>query len=528
MPLSFREQIEARALAVLIGATAAGSAVDTDRDVPVDATKLPAITLYTWNDSSELLSKAGTAPEYLTTLDLIVIARVAAADIGTVRTALKQLVDQIKETLLRAPSLYRNATGAIDVIRIGRLSTKMTIQGESNTNIGEAVLTFPVEYQDEFAPIITQPLRRIAVTFAPNAGRVPGPQSTATLPVPQGVALGAIRWDAWYTPGNALTNAVAADLSPPQFQYRAPFFATVSGGAVSYPAATQASMDAEIDAAVSAGIAFWAFLAHAPGDPLTAAFTLYQSSTHAKPGYAFIEDLADLWWGGAPLASFTDLVSRTTDPLYLTAPRGWPILFFLDSGADDIATRYGGDAGLQAAMQYLRSQVQAACGTEPYMVIMAPTPARLAELLPLGFDAVAVYAWPGSVGVPTPYPQLADAAEASWPALAQVGPVVPTAMTGWNPSPRVLTPNALFGSETSLPATAYYTDGTPVQIAAHIARALCWVEGNPAQAPAQVALVYNWNEFDEGGGSLCPTYLAGNPAGDASRLQALALITQST
>jgi len=52
---------------------------------------------------------------------------------------------------------------------------------------------------------------------------------------------------------------------------------------------------------------------------------------------------------------------------------------------------------------------------------------------------------------------------------------------------------------------------------------VAWLRANEPDAPAQIAIAYAWNEFTEGGW-LCPTFLAGQPAGDTSRIAALAAV----
>ena len=116
---------------------------------------------------------------------LIVVARVAAKDRGEARRLLKRLVDDIRETLLRDPRLYRCAeTGRVDVIRIPRLRSKLMLQGESETNIGEAVLTFPIEYDDAFPQRVATPLAQIVSTWEPRSTATPLPSGPTEAPVP--------------------------------------------------------------------------------------------------------------------------------------------------------------------------------------------------------------------------------------------------------------------------------------------------------------------------------------------------------
>lgn len=383
-------------------------------------------------------------------------------------------------------------------------------------------LCFMVEYETTVAQ--AQPMMLFGTpVITPNGNPMP-PQTAAILPPPT-PKIGAIRWDAWYA-SDALNSAVAADLSPTQFNYRLPFFATISGG-VANIAGNQAAMDAEILAAAGAGLNYWAFLAWPAGAPENTALNLYLGSANqGKLGFCIIEDFSNVYFAGLGYsAELANSIALTAHPGYATVMDGRPLFYMLDTSDADIVYRWGSLQGFNAAVQYIRSQVQAITGKNPYMVVLCPDPVRANTLVRrYGFDAVGAYAVPGAITTPTPYAGLVSTAEAWWnAAVGQGSVIVPPIMTGWNFTPRIITPNSLFGSEVNGSLTAYYQDGTPSAIAAHFGDALAWMAANRSSAPAQTALAYAWNEFDEGG-YLCPTYLTGHPAGDNSRLTALAAV----
>jgi hypothetical protein len=135
-----------------------------------------------------------------------------------------------------------------------------------------------------------------------------------------------------------------------------------------------------------------------------------------------------------------------------------------------------------------------------------------------------LYAALAVITAPQPYAALAAAAEQWWiDGHATGSDVVPTLMTGWDFRPRITTPNALFGAESSGNPNARYEPPTPAELADHVANGVAWMAANSTAAPAQTALLYAWNEFTEGGW-LCPTWLAGQAGGDTSRLAALASV----
>lgn len=385
-------------------------------------------------------------------------------------------------------------------------------------------------------------LKELGITWTvPDAPDAAVSETDAISAAPPRAPLGVIRFDADYEPGSALSNANLACLQPPQFQYRAPFWASDAGGTLSIDADTavipagtygaggsgaQAVMDAEIGAIGLAGpaIDFWAFLGHSAGQDGSRALGLYLSSSlRSQINFALIADLADLWWGSAALPALATYAGYTAQEGYQSLPDGRKLFFLLDSGAADVATRYGGTAGLFPMVQALRQAIHTASGSAACLVLMCPDLTRAASLLDAGCgDAVSAYAVMGATSGPTPYAALAATARAWWDAAADLGvPVVPPVMTGWAPSPRAVTPNALWGAESGYSPSDYYLPGTPAQIAAHVASARDWLARQPQQI---AAIAYAWNEDTENNGCLWPGFVAGQPAGDASRLAALAAL----
>ena len=101
--------------------------------------------------------------------------------------------------------------------------------------------------------------------------------------------------------------------------------------------------------------------------------------------------------------------------------------------------------------------------------------------------------------------------------------VVPPLTFGWDYQPRIGGSPIYFGGEASGDPNAYWLAPTPDEIARHVADGIAWLRANEPDAPAQIAIAYAWNEFTEGGW-LCPTFLAGQPAGDTTRIAALATV----
>ena len=127
-------------------------------------------------------------------------------------------------------------------------------------------------------------------------------------------------------------------------------------------------------------------------------------------------------------------------------------------------------------------------------------------------DAISAYA--SSAGEKqAPYSALAAHTEAWWDIMAETGaPVIPLISSGWDRRPRVENPVPWEGQRGSI--EEYYERPTPQELAAHLRNGLRWVEDNPEVALARTALIYAWNENDEGGW-IVPTLSEGTAHLDA-------------
>lgn len=316
---------------------------------------------------------------------------------------------------------------------------------------------------------------------------------------PPPVAVGAIRWDAWQATGSVPNAAVARSLSPPRWRHRLPFFAQVGpDGAVAIEGGTQAAMDREITLARRAGLSFWAFVSYPPGSAMSAGLRLFLSSRQrAGLRFCLIAELRP--WDTSPAWTEWQL-ELLAHPDHQRTPEGRP-LFFLGFLSDAlIAERWGGTAGLRAALDRFRARAVAAGAGNPCLVLTGRprTTTRLAAALEA--DAVGAYDLAGE-GAGAPYAALARQAEAAWEAQATAGlPVVPTAMAGWDRRPRIEAP--VPWEPWQRPGEGierHYAAPTPAELAAHVARAADRAAAERRPGAPRAALVYAWNENDEGG-----------------------------
>jgi len=347
-----------------------------------------------------------------------------------------------------------------------------------------------------------------------GAMALPGPVQPAwAQPAP--VAIGAIRWDAWYAPGSVPTMAVERALTPAPWRHRAPFFADVpaDGGPIRMPPPDQAVMDRQIALAATAGIDFWAFVSYPAASSMSEGFRLYRASA-VRHRVKFALVCEAVRWGSRDAPG----EALATHPALLADPDcqrvGGRPLYFLGFLSDELITEaWGGIAGLRAAVDGFRQRARRAGAGDPFIVLMTPVPDQARRWVALlGLDGVSAYAWQAGARA-APYAALAQTAERGWAAQAALGtPVVPTAMTGWDRRPRVQNP--VPWESWQRPGEGmdrHYAAPTPEELAAHLRRAIAFAG---SQAP-RTGLIYAWNENDEGGW-LEPTH----PFDDA-RLRAL-------
>ena len=401
-----------------------------------------------------------------------------------------------------------------------------------NANLYRRNLNYVVEYPTTIVMTGSQML--FGVGTLSNGGPEVGfgcvvPSEPLVIP-----PLGAVRFDAWYDPLNTIDQQCAAALSLPMFQNRLPSNATVTSGVASWPRATQATIDAEIVAALQAGLSFWAFDSFQPDDTLSLALQYYLSSSlRSRLRFCMLGQSSNWGSGGQDQPSLLRDISMMTQPGYMTVLGNRPLYLVLDSSAAQTAGLPAG--GVPAAIGFVRQQVLAAGGGDPYIVWLSGAAladySNIASAQAAGADASGAYAVPRLNGAEQPYLSLAQAARTDWAARGSSGyPMIPTAMSGWDQRPLIETSQPFYPISASLTANNYYDAPTDAQLSAHVMEMVDYLVSQKSACPAQVGLIYAWNELAEGGW-LMPTYTADGP--DPGRVAAIgaalaAAVRQST
>ena len=331
---------------------------------------------------------------------------------------------------------------------------------------------------------------------------------------------GAIRWDAWHGDRGVPGRAVQIALAPEQYQYRLPFFAkVVSDSQVVIDGASQDVMDQEIEYAVSAGLDYWAFVTYDENDSMFLGLKLFLSSER-KRGMKFSLITEHGRWGSQEnyKSRITRFAGFLKEESYLKVLNGRPLVYLGFIQDDTLTKNWGGIEGFRKAVDEFRDMARQNGSGDPYIVIMEPNPVRGATLAKqLGADAISAYAAQGGESA-APYSALAAYAQRFWDRCRATGSaVVPIVMSGWDRRPRIEYPMPWeTWQQAGVGLDKYYEPATPWELAGHLERAMLWIEDNPNAAPARAALIYAWNENDEGGW-LTPTLCDGAIRLDAVR-----------
>jgi hypothetical protein len=325
--------------------------------------------------------------------------------------------------------------------------------------------------------------------------------------------LGAIRWDAWYTnTANSPGRYTAASLSPTRWQSRAPVHGVLGRNKVSW-AATQATMDAEIAAAVTC-LDYWAFIKYPSGPAgLRVGWDLYQSSANKNDiNWCWINETSRLGTTGNYATPVSEIVSTMQQSNYQKVLTNRPLLYILYSDSDLTAYWGGNNANLKAALDSIRSGATGAGLGDPYIVLMRSSPTTAGPIkTALACDALSSYIPVAPTTFDNTWASFDATTQAYWATLAaNSATIVPIASAGWNQVPRIEIVNPYVANKPYFKTRQAVTLPTNLELTAHIEDAFAYVAANPLVCDADTIILYAWNEHDEGGW-IAPSY--GDPNG---------------
>lgn len=326
---------------------------------------------------------------------------------------------------------------------------------------------------------------------------------------------GAIRWDAWYATGDVNTE-VDKSLGPPEWHSRAPWFAhPTASDSISIDGGQQTTLDAEIRFAVRAGLQYWAFVWYGARHPMQSAWRLHQSSTlRAQMKWCLILQISNQGVAKGFKASTAEYIGYLRQPNYQTVLNGRPLLYVLMDHEKSVEA-WGGYAGIAASLRDFRRDAQQSGSPDPYIVLLRAPPKSAAEAArACAFDAISTYVPTMKPGYPITWQEQEHNVERVWQAYADTGlPLVLNCVTGWDQRPRLARarkrPEA---SQVAGDARDNYTiQPTANQVTAHLQSGVDYVVQHPEICPSKALLIYSWDECDEGGNAIVPSYTPKGP-----------------
>jgi hypothetical protein len=344
------------------------------------------------------------------------------------------------------------------------------------------------------------------------------------------IPVGAIRWDAWDAVGTIVITSVENSLGPHQYHDRAPFCAiSPSAESISLRKCdTQAVMDEEIADAARASLAYWAYCWYGASDPMMNAWSLHQSSSqNNRVNWCMILQFSRV---GTDFASHTSTyVNYFRQANYQKVAGGRPLLYFFVDQLEHLARDFGGSwENVRKGFDSLNAACTNAGLAHPYLVVMCGSPQMAHDIRKqLNGDAISNYMARVPPGKPATYEALNASVQAYWEEMASTGSaIVPICLTGWDTRPRKQHPPFWQSDQRpNIDMDSYVIAGTPVQIARQVQAAIVYAKLHSQICAAQTALIYSWNECDEGGSALVPTYAAAGP--DHAILDAVGIALKS-
>jgi hypothetical protein len=227
--------------------------------------------------------------------------------------------------------------------------------------------------------------------------------------------IGAIRWDAYNAPaGNIYGQAAISPLLTPSNNSRLPWFTSInSAGTLTVDGDSQAVIDSEIQMAAKAGINYFAYNYYPASSGLQTALDDYLNSQYNNLlDFTIIDNPG---WG-ATLGDYATILAPEVKLLenahYQRTADGRPIYYLLMPDPTTFQTwltnNWGGNiTNMATALNWLRGQVTAATGANPYVVLMPDGLNDATQIAAaLGVDALSSYTASGEDTPGTAYSTL--------------------------------------------------------------------------------------------------------------------------
>ena len=326
--------------------------------------------------------------------------------------------------------------------------------------------------------------------------------------------VGAIRWDAYYGSQDDVGQSINKRLSPQKWHNRLPFYAKEIGkDSIQLNGSAQSVIDQEITYAKNAGLDYWAFVTYEPSAYMSLSLKSYlASSLRSQINFCLVTE-CHRWEDTNYVAWLVNLIKQ---PGYQVVLNNRPIIF-LSFITQQIIDKYFYDIrGLGKLLSDFRVKVKNSGLNDPYIIIMDTNPPNGKRWIDL-LDCQALSSYEINCNEEKgSYANLAKCAETFWEKCKETNAqVVPIIMSGWDRRPRI--ENPIKWEKWQKPGVGidyYYEATTSIELYDHVKSALNWLDLNKASAQANLALIYAWNEIEEGG-YIVPTLKEGTMRLDA-------------
>lgn len=328
--------------------------------------------------------------------------------------------------------------------------------------------------------------------------------SAAAAQVPEGIPIGALRWDAWFE--GAPDQKV---FEQPEWRHRAPFFARWDEtGKLHLDGDMEHVLHAEVAYARAIGLDYFVFGFYPDtgswGRDINFSLKLDRAlrsylNLPDRMGVKFalslnqlfpqndIEDIAD---------SFSTFIAH---PDYMRTDQGRAPVYILSHFGNDWSKAFGSDDKARKAIETLRLKAHERAAVELIFIIMYYEPEKAFETARrYGLDMASTYSnfAPGQGAVERPFAACARHGEALWQrAMAAKVPYVPNVTLGWDDRPR----HAHTVNQGGIVQGSWCGRPDPVTLAAHFEQAAKFAADPNAAFPFRSILIYAWNEWAEGG-----------------------------
>lgn|GEM_PF-1399701 len=349
-----------------------------------------------------------------------------------------------------------------------------------------------------------------------------------------GVVVGAIRFDAWFSPDNY---GHENRLEPVEYHDRLPFYAKINtDGSVEVRGDSQTTVDQEIQYAADGGLDYWAFDYYGiygkkprRGDSAWGGLHYglrYYLSSEYREQLNFALNVTGEWLFEGDDTSKWDrefvptVISLMKEDGYQTVLNKRPLIYIYKM--DKASEKMGGDEELAKGIARLRKAAVRNGLKDPYIVGLLWGYTHPSEsVMQYGVDAVSAYtAHRGNDyndGRLWPYSDLALSNSRLWERLSNEDvEVVPIVNVGWDYRPNIANNNNEKAIE-SYENSPLYERAKPWEIRNHLMDAVSWVKTHSKNAKSKAILIYSWSEYPEGG-MLAPSLNEGSV-----RLNAIAL-----